>query len=371
MVDLIIPVYKNKAGLYRTLMSVGTELKDQVLVTIVDDASGETYDDIIQLFQKIFPIRILYLEENSGPGIARNLGLSQATQKWVCFIDCGDTFLTPTTLFEMIHECELHDDLWMASWAHQEEFIYDGEEPGLPYVYGIVGSGHNRMHGKIYRRQFLMNYNIQFCTTCPRANEDIGFNLCARLICQNASLQDGLQHIYEFENPAVVWKVTGPSVVRANNCEFYYRRQNSGMAQNAMHALQKAYEYNVDRSLILREIYEEICHMYFFYLITLNGRPEFIEESLQGALYYYCNAFRDVKDENPDLLRIVYYNTLNGFLNDTNNDICKTFTKLDFLGFIDMLEEKAQPFLAQQENIIADETPTQEEKNNFQFEGLT
>jgi glycosyltransferase involved in cell wall biosynthesis len=50
MLDLIIPVYKNKKGLYRSLMSLGSELNKQVRVTIVDDCSGDNYDDVINIF---------------------------------------------------------------------------------------------------------------------------------------------------------------------------------------------------------------------------------------------------------------------------------------------------------------------------------
>lgn len=79
MLDLIIPVYKNKAGLYRSLFSIGTETNKEVFVTIVDDCSGDTYEDVIEIFQKFFPIRVIYLEENQGPGIARQAGLNAAT----------------------------------------------------------------------------------------------------------------------------------------------------------------------------------------------------------------------------------------------------------------------------------------------------
>lgn len=366
MLDLIIPVYKNKAGLYRTLFSVGTELKDKVLVTIVDDASGDNYDDVVQLFQKVFPIRVLTLPENQGPGMARQYGLDRATQKWVCFIDCGDTFLTPTTLLEMLAECDSHEELWMASWAHQEELIND--DPALPYVYKLVNAPHNRMHGKMYRRQFLENYNICFCPEMPRANEDIGFNISARLICRNASLKDGLSHIFEYDNPTVVWKARGPSIVRANDCEFYYRTQNTGMAFNAIHALKKAQEYNIDQNIILQEIYEEIAHMYCFYLITCNGREQFSEESLYGAKYYYINAFYPVKDANPEMLMNIYWDTMCGFLSDRECPICLKYTTLDFPGWLQELEK----ITADERKALVENTATDAPVNNdFTFEGLT
>ena len=67
--DLIIPSYKDKKGLYETLFSIG--LDKDIYVTVVDDCSGEKYDDIISWFNQFFPIQVLYMPKNGGPGAAR------------------------------------------------------------------------------------------------------------------------------------------------------------------------------------------------------------------------------------------------------------------------------------------------------------
>lgn len=85
MLDLIIPVFNNKAGLYRTLLSIGMDYpQNSLYITIVDDNSNENYNDIIELFQHFYPIRILILPENHGPGYARQYGLEH-TKRTLCF----------------------------------------------------------------------------------------------------------------------------------------------------------------------------------------------------------------------------------------------------------------------------------------------
>ena len=56
MLDIIIPVYKNKRGLQRTLASINTNYLDRIKVTVVDDESHEDYSDI----KKEFPFITLY-----------------------------------------------------------------------------------------------------------------------------------------------------------------------------------------------------------------------------------------------------------------------------------------------------------------------
>lgn len=336
MLDLIIPVYKNMAGLYRSLFSIGTDIGKEVYVTIVDDCSGDNYDEVINFFQKFFPIRVIYLDKNGGPGIARQEGLNRAIHDYVAFLDCGDTYITPTKLRECLHWAKNNPNFYFLSWGHVEERA-NGED----YTYSDISAAHNRMHGKLYRRDFLQKYNITFSTESPRANEDIGFNISARIIATFLSQQENVERVYQDNNPAVVWKCTGPSIVRADDCAFYYRDQNMGMAINGEHILKILKMNKVSDDLILREIYEEMIHMYVFHFAALNRRPEFIDNTIAGAVRYYKNCFREVGDQNPQLLNEIYWDVLTGFITDPNDPIRSTFSKLDFLGFLNMLEEKS------------------------------
>ena len=345
MLDLIIPVYKNIPGLYRSLFSLGTETGKKVYVTIVDDCSGDDYEEVVKTFQKFFPIRVIYLPENQGPGIARQIGLNQATQKYVSFLDCGDTFITPTRMIECLHDLEDNPECYMFSYVHKEEHI--DQDTGR-FWYSDTGAQNNRMHGKFYRRDFLIRHNIRFCEECPRMNEDIGFNISARLVAMHQSRIDNINRVFHNDEPVVVWKTTGPSIVRSNNYAFYYRDQNHGMSYNGAHIVKIARENNVDEDLIIQEIYEEMVHMYMFHFAAKNERPEYLEHSLDGATKYYYECFRDVGGKNPELLRDVYWRTLQIFLGDLNDPICHDMTILDFPGFLNLLEERGQEIYNQQ-----------------------
>ena len=333
MLDLIIPVYNNREGLCRTLMSIGTETEDPIYITVVDDGSTETYDDIIEVFAKFFPIRLLTLEENSGPGIARQHGLDNATQKYVSFIDCGDTFCMPTTLQYMLNTVKEHDDCIAYFWSHTEEYLDGGE--------GSVGNQHNRMHGKIYDRQWLLDNNIHFSAECPRANEDIGFNLAVRLIDQQYIKDNPDKHglIYLSDNDVVRWVRKGPSIVRANDCEYYYHQQNMGLALNAVHAFNIAKAAGAKDDVLVVEANCSMAHEYLFYMSTKANRPEYTEDALAGALYFYQHLFRQFRNMDQKNLMMSYYRLLGEMLNYQWNPIHECHEALDYLGFIDWLEQ--------------------------------
>ena len=331
MLDLIIPVYKNKKGLYRTLMSIGTQVSDKVKVTIVDDYSEENYSELIELFQKIIPIRILYLKKNSGPGIARQYGLENSKEEYVSFIDCGDTFLTPTTLKEMIDEVEKKPEFQVFSWAHLEELTNRENETIL------IDSNHNRMHGKIYKRVFLEKHQISFSKEGSRANEDIGFNQAIRIINKVIYNNSIIAH---YDNPAVVWKKEGPSIVRENDCAYNFKKQNLGYAINAKHVIDILRKNNITKEQFQDYLYIGMAVCYISYLATLAARREFLEESLAGAFYYYKEIFlKNLTEINPVEMKDFFFSILTAQMTNPYDPIRAQLLPIDYAGFLNYLQE--------------------------------
>lgn len=328
MLDLIIPSYKDKRGLFSSLFSVG--LNENISITIVDDCSGEKYDDIINTFSPFFPIRVIYTPKNGGPGVARQYGFDNTFNPYVIFLDCGDNFTTPLQVKFMLEEIMNHPEAGMISYAHLEE-KFGGIE--------FAASGNNRMHGKIYSREFLQKYNIRFNTETPRCNEDIGFNMNCRLIGEHIFNTEDREVIFENGDTAVIWRNTKNSITRSNDCAFYYKEQNNGLAHGVLAAMKNAQENGVDEELIISLGHDVFCSLYFFYLSTLNRRPEFAEESFDGAYYFYKNFFADGQID-IDLLRNYYYNGLAGFLADPEDPIKDALNPYTIYNFITDLQKR-------------------------------
>lgn len=327
MLDIIIPSYNNEKGLYTTLLSLNIIEKEHT-VYIIDDCSTDkiNYDKIHQIFSNFHPIEIFQLDENRGPGIARQAGLDQSSGEYIMFIDCGDELINITNLHKCISILEDNPNINLISTAHFEE--------QQNYNLGYVAPAHNRMHGKIYRRSFLEKYNIRFNENCPRANEDIGFNTLCRMIIK----QFCPDSLYIENDPIICWRTDENSIVRKNNCAFYFKEQNMGLAKNSEFILNKLLELNYPTEELEYFIYDIFCSLYLFYIYTTTLRPEFIKESLAGAKYFY-NLYLKNQNINWQLFTKAYNETMKNEYNNSNSIFLVKIDNLTIQQFIVLMEE--------------------------------
>lgn len=325
MLDLIIPVYNNKRGLYQSLMSIGTECDPKDLyVTIVDDHSDVNYDSVVAMFQQFFPIRVLRLEKNCGPGMARQYGIEHTNEDYIMFLDCGDNFVHPESMRNILAIIKSNPNVELFSWAHDSEDVRGYME--------MQHSALRRLHGKVYKREFLYCHNITFCPDTSYGQEDIGFNI-------NVELYNPVALYYDED--AVVWKYDENSLTRRNDHAFYYQKSAMGLAIAAGAAIDNAIANDVDHERIKTEIYQCMTSNYIFYLSCINRRPEFYDETYAGCLLFYVKYFKRIPQEEQDieLLKNIWYNKLVEHLSDENDPIRDKMVSFDILGWLNQLEK--------------------------------
>lgn len=94
-VSVVIPAYKARNYLRESLASVAAQNYPALEVLVIDDASPEPIDDILQEYSQngsAPQVRRIRHERNQGLGASRNTGIREATGEYVAFLD--------------------HDDLW-------------------------------------------------------------------------------------------------------------------------------------------------------------------------------------------------------------------------------------------------------------------
>jgi glycosyltransferase involved in cell wall biosynthesis len=100
-ISVVIPCYLASSFLERAVNSVLSQSLMPVELILIDDASpddGKTSDLIASLAKKIenenlgVLVTPIYLNENTGPGGARNAGWDSATQPWIAFLDADDAW---------------------------------------------------------------------------------------------------------------------------------------------------------------------------------------------------------------------------------------------------------------------------------------
>ena len=90
-ISVIVPCYNSESFIKNCLnLLINQNFNKSFEIIIVDDASNDKTVEIIKSYNHS-NIKLYFLEKNSGPSAARNLGLKKARGKYVFFLDVDDS----------------------------------------------------------------------------------------------------------------------------------------------------------------------------------------------------------------------------------------------------------------------------------------
>lgn len=197
----IIPHYNiNPILLKRCIDSIPE--RDDVEIIIADDHSPSLYNDqndLIEAKKQELPyiadskVKYLFLKENAGPGVARNIAFDKAEGKWIFFTD-GDDYYDTDALDKMMNMClsEDYDVVWFGfnkiDTNHITSIIYGLKECDTKIQRCTEEDKWNFISGlgpwnKVVKADFIRSNNIRFSNAY--FNEDQIFS--ARLVCDSVS----------------------------------------------------------------------------------------------------------------------------------------------------------------------------------------
>ncbi|OON38430.1 glycosyl transferase [Izhakiella australiensis] len=92
LLSVIIPFYNDERYIIDCLKSLFCQIDQDVQVVLVDDGSGDNSNHLVAGFLSANPdIQVKFTHQhNQGISIARNVGLQQATGKFIVFLDADD-----------------------------------------------------------------------------------------------------------------------------------------------------------------------------------------------------------------------------------------------------------------------------------------
>ena len=282
MIDIIIPTYKNKEGLIKTLKSIPYSFV--IHITVIDDCSGIDYSDI----QPQFPyVQWFILDKNCGPGVARQYGLDHTEARYIMFIDTGDWILDPC-VFSMI-QAEIEKNRDAAGWKWQ--YITSDKK--------IIDNSAVACHGYVYRRDLINQWHITFSTEGSYANEDVGFTRSYRLLSRDKGL------ILETYNvPILCYELDPNSITRADNHNYAYTKHLKGVYLNSKHTIDCLRANNGSEQILLDEITRMFWYMWGIFIIRVTNKPEYAAEYWDYIQDYYftyfkpCMNYADFEDTN-------------------------------------------------------------------------
>lgn len=91
-ISVIIPCYRSTGTVVRALDSVLAQSLQPSEIILVDDGSGDETLDILLKLELVYKplVRVISLDNNVGPGFARNAGWDIAVYPWLAFLDSDD-----------------------------------------------------------------------------------------------------------------------------------------------------------------------------------------------------------------------------------------------------------------------------------------
>ena len=286
--DIIIPTYKNKEGLRRTLNSM--PLRDDVNIIVVDDGSNLDYSDILNEYPYI---HFYQLDVNIGPGMARQHGIDHSYGSHILFLDTGDY---------------LYDNGLEIIMKHIQENTYI-KLYGFSYTYTSTNLSStefdNKCIGKVYKRSFLNIYNIRFCREGSYANEDYGFyRSVLRILWYLESRK--FAPAYTFINTPVIYEYYDPnSITKADNGEYFYTNLMPGLAINDLHVVKNMLKANLPEWAVIDEVSYILGYEYYLFLCMVHERPDMLYESWDAVRDFYFKGYYTYKHfAEPALKRI-------------------------------------------------------------------
>lgn len=199
--QILIPQYKEDEGLIKPLLdSIALQQNvpmNEIGVIICNDGSDVF---LSQSFLDSYPYEIEYYKElHKGVSATRNACLDYATADYVMFCDADDMFVNMCGLYIVFREMKQGFDSMIS--VFQEE-TRNPETKEVIYVNHDMDS--TFVHGKIHRRQYLIDNHIRWNEKLT-IHEDSFFNI----LCQNLS-----QNVKYCQLPFYLWKWRDESVCR-------------------------------------------------------------------------------------------------------------------------------------------------------------
>ena len=202
MVDIIIPAYNAFSTIGLTLGSIAKQInRENIMVYIVNDGSTSSYKDIIDNYKNLLSIKEIVIK-NSGPGVARQVGIDSSSNEFIVFMDADDILYNEYSIINLLN---IINDADLAQGNFIEKKEYEDITRNPQYCY---------LHGKMYRRSIIKKYKLKFD---PKRRydgdvyEDSTFNQLYSLCCQKINNTEELIYVYQYNVDSITRKNTNTS----------------------------------------------------------------------------------------------------------------------------------------------------------------
>ncbi len=174
-VSVIVPVYNSEKYLVNCLSYLVNQTLQEIEIITVDDCSTDSSRDILMECKRQFPdkVKVIFNEENRGPGGARNAGIAAAQGEYIGFVD-NDDQVSPD-MYRLLYEKarDTGADIVDAAFVGSEE-----KKPCIATPDALCGTldidkkrsmmcAKGYLWSKIYRRSLFTDNDIRLLENSP------------------------------------------------------------------------------------------------------------------------------------------------------------------------------------------------------------
>jgi len=228
-ISIIVPVYNTAPFLCQCLDSVCSQTLKDIEIICIDDCSTDGSSQILESYaEKDSRIRYIQQKANSGPGAARNVGLSIASGQYIGFVDSDDWI--DENYFESLYSVA---EARGADIVYNANIVKEMPESSEPLIW--LGSPHVTENGFFISKEISANYTnpsmfahlfrrpflASIKCTCPveyNIGEDIFFHIVSSMHADS---------IYAFAGPTYHYRKNKKSITNTispfnvNTVRFY------------------------------------------------------------------------------------------------------------------------------------------------------
>lgn len=188
-VSIVIPFYNRISELYKSLDSVINQTHKNLEIILVNDGSDANIDDLKEYIRLDERIKLIELQKNSGPAIARNCGIKEASGKYIAFLDSDDFFMKNKVEDQLALMClsgsKVSHTSYIRKFGRSREIVFSGRLSGkvIPQIISncpiatptvMLETDYVRSNKFKYREDFKIGEDICFWLEILRNQKILG-----------------------------------------------------------------------------------------------------------------------------------------------------------------------------------------------------
>jgi glycosyltransferase involved in cell wall biosynthesis len=297
LLSVIIPYYKETPReIFPLLASLdgqaGIDFGEIECLLVNDGNQNIIPAEFLGLFKNL-TLRVIYTEENRGPGVTRQVGLNNAQGKYVLFCDADDMLHNVHVFWSLLEVIESEEPDVLCSQWYEEYF----DTKGGKFRYFLRPSNDlTFLHGKVFKTAFLRAKKICFHEKL-RIHEDAYFVNLAAAEAKNTRFLNAVSYI---------WKHSPQSLTRKDN----YAYSAQAISEHLKALLYVLTELEKRQSPEMSTVTTSILIFYYFILQQKQWRLPENQELLRRNLQILHTEIKKYlpyyQKTPPDLVASIY-----------------------------------------------------------------